>query len=563
MADCGPSNALQNFKQQTSADRSLHQDRLRSRQNPAQTFRSPGFNEGILDPEFEAFQAGLPSAPPEFQHFQQQQPHHLHPTSFNPSPGAPAWASDFQRLHISSPNLSVQQQSFRPQPQQQNASAWHQDFMRQQGTPPPPQLLHNPPQSMFSSFNMSGISGFSGYSVSSYAPGLSSIAQGKQRESETLEHFDDAAFEKAFDDAREEMMSEPKLTSGDVTDYQMQLLLLEQQNKARLRMARQETMSSEEQDGMLKANVTNQTLGEAQQRKQLMDDQESSSRHATDHLAAQAQLDAARAQGLNAVEHKFDLVASELYHPYEAAMDLPAEATPITAQAKNPSEANELAATAAQLLDSVADNTSQKFQESTFLALMRKLRDHEVVVQGDKMVEVSPTPLVSTTIHPAPTKSPLLPARLRSAGHLHTPPPEYITCKVFGMAAVTTTNPIPVTQQDQDIGRYQDGQAVVDLLNGPLHLDEGDAVMDSMSMSEEMRAMEESTMDMAPPPSHTITTPATWQMADAEPAHAADPPRGTRGANEARGARGFDVSGSASYVAGCFFRRDMEVAGMA
>ncbi|KAK5055440.1 hypothetical protein LTR16_010658 [Cryomyces antarcticus] len=64
------------------------------------------------------------------------------------------------------------------------------------------------------------------------------------------------------------------------------------------------------------------------------------------------------------------------------------------------------------------------------------------------------------------------------------------------MAAATTTNPIPVTQQDQDIGRYQDGQAVVDLLNGPLHLDEGDAVMDSMSMSEEMRAMEESTMDM-------------------------------------------------------------------
>ncbi|KAK5141332.1 hypothetical protein LTR04_002650, partial [Oleoguttula sp. CCFEE 6159] len=386
---------------------------------------------------------------------------------------------------------------------------------------------------MFSNFNMSGMSGFSGYSGGSYSPGLSSIAQGKQRESETVEHFDDAAFEKAFDDAREEMMSETKLTNGDLANYQTQLLLLEQQNKARLKMALQEPSNSEEQDSMLEANVTDQTLGEAQQREQLMHDQESSSRYATDHLAAQAQLDAARTQGLNAVEHEFNLVESELYHPYEAAMDLPAEAAPITAQAQDLSEANELAATAAQLLDSVADNTSQKFQESTFLALMRKLRDHEVVVQGDKMVEVSPTPLVSTTIHPAPPKPPLLPAPRRSAGHLHTPPPEYITCKVFGcdtsldapdahdtsvpidgvtgtsasghtdvanthasMAAATTTNPIPVTQQDQDIGRYQDGQAVVDLLNGPLHLDEGDAVMDSMSMSEEMRAMEESTMDM-------------------------------------------------------------------
>ncbi|KAK5005905.1 hypothetical protein LTR60_006119, partial [Cryomyces antarcticus] len=277
MADCGPSNALQNFKQQTSADRSLQQDRLRSRQSPAQTFRSPGSNEGILDPEFEVFQAGLPSAPPEFQHFQQQPPPHFHPTSFTPSPGAPAWASDFQRLHISSPNPSIQQQSFRQQPQQQNASAWHQDFMRQQGAPPPSQLLHNPPQPMFSNFNMSGMSGFSGYSGGSYSPGLSSIAQGKQRESETVEHFDDAAFEKAFDDAREEMMSETKLTNGDLANYQTQLLLLEQQNKARLKMALQEPSNSEEQDSMLEANVTDQTLGEAQQREQLMHDQESSS----------------------------------------------------------------------------------------------------------------------------------------------------------------------------------------------------------------------------------------------------------------------------------------------
>lgn len=47
-----------------------------------------------------------------------------------------------------------------------------------------------------------------------------------------------------------------------------------------------------------------------------------------------------------------------------------------------------LARTAGQLLDSVKDNQSDKFQNSQFLQLMRQLRDHEVTVQGDKIVGV-------------------------------------------------------------------------------------------------------------------------------------------------------------------------------
>ncbi|KAA8897224.1 hypothetical protein FN846DRAFT_261887 [Sphaerosporella brunnea] len=50
-------------------------------------------------------------------------------------------------------------------------------------------------------------------------------------------------------------------------------------------------------------------------------------------------------------------------------------------------DSDELARTAGQLLDSVQENTSAKFQNSTFLALMRKIRDHEVVVEGNDMVE--------------------------------------------------------------------------------------------------------------------------------------------------------------------------------
>jgi hypothetical protein len=57
---------------------------------------------------------------------------------------------------------------------------------------------------------------------------------------------------------------------------------------------------------------------------------------------------------------------------------------------------DEMADTAGRLLERVADNTSAKFQNSQFLSLMRKLRDREVKVEGDKMVDVSaqsPLPL--------------------------------------------------------------------------------------------------------------------------------------------------------------------------
>jgi hypothetical protein len=47
-----------------------------------------------------------------------------------------------------------------------------------------------------------------------------------------------------------------------------------------------------------------------------------------------------------------------------------------------------LAHTAGQLLDSVSHETSEKFAQSSFLALMRRLRDREVVVEGENFIEV-------------------------------------------------------------------------------------------------------------------------------------------------------------------------------
>ena len=52
-------------------------------------------------------------------------------------------------------------------------------------------------------------------------------------------------------------------------------------------------------------------------------------------------------------------------------------------------DADELARTAGQLLDNLKHDKSQKFQNSNFLSLMRQLRDREIRVEGDKLVDVS------------------------------------------------------------------------------------------------------------------------------------------------------------------------------
>lgn len=54
---------------------------------------------------------------------------------------------------------------------------------------------------------------------------------------------------------------------------------------------------------------------------------------------------------------------------------------------QQPEDPDALARTAGQLLESVRNNTSQKFQNSEFLQLMRQFRDREVQVEGDKIVE--------------------------------------------------------------------------------------------------------------------------------------------------------------------------------
>lgn len=54
---------------------------------------------------------------------------------------------------------------------------------------------------------------------------------------------------------------------------------------------------------------------------------------------------------------------------------------------QQPADDDELARTAAVLLETVKDETNPKFQNSQFLGLMKQLRDGEMIVEGNQMVE--------------------------------------------------------------------------------------------------------------------------------------------------------------------------------
>jgi hypothetical protein len=279
--------------------------------------------------------------PPQMQHMQQSNMASSS-RSFTPqtaAPGLPDWASDFQRLHVSNAPLS-QTQRF-PQPQnafQQNANVggWATDFMQvnQQQSPVSMNQSRIQPFSQQSNFGISmggiGMQGSSLYGgVGSGMNASQSYQQQQQlpQDSQVSQAFDEQAFEREFEAA-----AQAEMTQQDLQDL----------------------------------NEESQRLGTSQQHNtELGQDiliNESAERMMGDHMMMDSMNDL---ENLEPVQE-------------EQKEEIREEDNP-----------DELARTAGQLLDSVSDNTSQKFQESTFLALMRRLRDREVRVEGDKMVEVS------------------------------------------------------------------------------------------------------------------------------------------------------------------------------
>ncbi|GJJ06316.1 hypothetical protein Clacol_000507 [Clathrus columnatus] len=58
---------------------------------------------------------------------------------------------------------------------------------------------------------------------------------------------------------------------------------------------------------------------------------------------------------------------------------------------EQPTDADELSKTAALLIDAVKEELNPKFKNSSFLSLMRQLRDKEMTIQGSEMVQSNPS----------------------------------------------------------------------------------------------------------------------------------------------------------------------------
>lgn len=96
-----------------------------------------------------------------------------------------------------------------------------------------------------------------------------------------------------------------------------------------------------------------------------------------------------RMDNSQSVLDQFDFESFAFLHESTDLGQTATEATDEKTDVQRDVDPDELAKTAGQLLDSLKHEQSQKFQQSSFLALMRQLRDKEVRVEGDKMVDVS------------------------------------------------------------------------------------------------------------------------------------------------------------------------------
>lgn len=206
------------------------------------------------------------------------------------------------------------------------------------------------------------------------------------------ERFDDAAFERAFDAAGADILEQYEHNQGFEQVELGQDVLIDECGVNRHQLDAQYLGPLEAEQLVQSSNIPSMTIPQ------------------TNHLAAEAELE--RVQQLAVV--------------LEDAMQDEEEAY----QQQRMNDGDELATTAARLLDSVAHDTSQKFQESQFLALMRRLRDREVRVEGDQMVDVSSSPLT-----PSSAALPFENEQRHRHKHSYDPSHDSITCKVFSCDA--------------------------------------------------------------------------------------------------------------------------------
>ena len=223
------------------------------------------------------------------------------------------------------------------------------------------------------------------YGFNTSQPSHTSLWQQKQPQVMLDGEFDEAAFERAFDAARMEMMESD-------TDIQREASTVLDGVSSDQGVVRSDFESTQQYTNML--GDTEEMLLEKLRTTGEELNAEPISTHEQDDLRMPQ-------QGQDTAERfRYETITDE--SSMEERSDL-----------QDNTETDELARTAGQLLDNLKHEQSEKFQQSNFLALMRQLRDKEVRVEGDKIIDVS---------------NPLSPPMFK---HNHVGPEDFITCKVM------------------------------------------------------------------------------------------------------------------------------------
>jgi len=127
----------------------------------------------------------------------------------------------------------------------------------------------------------------------------------------------------------------------------------------------------------------------------------------------------------------------------------PLEQTQPIEQERPQTNNDDLSRAAGELVDKLQTNTSDKFKNSSFLALMRRVRDKEIIVEGDKMIESSQAS-AAEAVKPD-----------------YIPPP---AARQWHMADNSNQSSAETNDVRQQAAR--DGQDVVDLLDGPTMMEQ-------------------------------------------------------------------------------------------
>jgi hypothetical protein len=323
MADalCGPSNPLQSFRKHTQLDRSLQQDRL--------VAQSQQQNQGFrtLDPRAGSLDAELLAfehgTGPAPAHAFGLQPHTPSPVHAPPLGAQGGWAADFQRLHISqTPSPGpIPVQQFRTEAPLVRSSGWGGEFMRAQ------QQQHQ------------------------------HISNGK----EVLRD------EQRFLQQPQPQQSYDFMNGSGMLQTNMPYSPSMQQPQAQMGFSEQQQQQQQHQDPQVSQADFDAAFDEAMAEVEKM--QEIQTQHVQDSQPQSS-------DETTSLEKSDIRIGSDTIDYTEQANRTPDQ---------DQRDADELARTAGQLLNLVQHDTSDKFQNSQFLELMRKIRDREVEVQDNDL----------------------------------------------------------------------------------------------------------------------------------------------------------------------------------